>query len=209
MSQMSYTTPEYQNQSNISSTITLPSGAKVKSVTVNTGSVTFTQSGNQLNISCTGGAAERSSNYSYNYDCTASPATTSASGQQFGTRYNYEQWNGSSWVFSSSSGTEPSSISYNDGSYSGSLSKNSVSYGTPTYYSAPSNPSVGQTYNNSATSWQAFYSGTVNAIPKTCTSTGTNYFYQYLATVIYDLGRFSRFYGVSHYGRGKRGAWST
>lgn len=211
MPDLSYTTPAVANNSSFSETIQMPSGSHTSRVKVNTGNVNWNQVGNNLTMNFSGGAWAYRTSYSYTYDCTASPSSTVENGSESGTRQNYQYWNGSSWVYDYSGGDAPVSQYYNDGNYSGNLSRTSLSYGTVAYHydTEPTNPANGTVWNNSSTPWYATYSGSCNAIYKTCTGTGYTYYYQYIADILYDNGRFSRFYNVTHYGRGKRGPWST
>lgn len=86
-----------------SQTVTIPNLKKVNNATVNTGSVTHSESGNDVTVNVSGGAYTRYTSSPYYPTTTKTDSrSTSAGGDP---------------------ATLPSSISYDDGSYSGSLSK--------------------------------------------------------------------------------------
>jgi len=99
----------------------------------------------------------------------------------------YKKWNGSSWADAGSSvtGYTGSTLTYNDGSYSGTLTKiGGVTYTSGPYdYSPPSNPTVGQTYTSHYEAGFYTYSGTVTKPANDTRTYSTIYSQNYSGTV--------------------------
>lgn len=110
--QMVVNFPE-STQQNRSQTVTIPNLKSVLNVAVNTGSVTYTANGDQVTINVSGGSPVRYTTSNYTPSKTVSDSRTS------------------------STNSFPSTISYNDGIYSGTLSKSGSATSTVVSGSPP------------------------------------------------------------------------
>ena len=217
-----------------SKVVTIPNLKSVDSISVNTGTVTKTISGNDVTINCSGGTSVRQtssqpsqnatdyrtsssnsfpSSVSYNsggYSGTlytsglsyvisgsyTSGDSKTATGSQTGTETAYWEClpSGDSWFwYQYPTNTLPSTISYNDGTYSGTLSLQSTSGGAPTKTGtgtpgahATTSGSITGSYSGTVTKpssdtrvWRQDYSGTVYG------STTYTYYYAYVVTLTY------------------------
>lgn len=98
----------------------------------------------------------------YNYDFGHYETRTdskTATGSFTGYSKNTYRWNGSSWAWVSSTGTDTPSIQYNQDGYTGTLYKTGF-YKSGESGDPPSNPKVGDTYTHTDY-YTASYSGTV------------------------------------------------
>ncbi|MED4567984.1 hypothetical protein P9302_00595 [Brevibacillus agri] len=166
----SRTFPESTSQSQ-TATWTIPNLKSVNSVSVNTGTVTYTISGDTITFTLKNGSISRS------VQTGGSPADSkSISNYSPGTRYFYTNHNSAS-SGSCSYTTAPSSISYgpDSGGYSGTLSKTEGIHNYAGTCTKADGSQQTQYYANYS------YSGTVTK-PDTRTYT---YYYQYTVTLNY------------------------
>ncbi|USG67458.1 hypothetical protein NDK47_09345 [Brevibacillus ruminantium] len=154
----------------------------VKRVTVNTGSVTYSVSGETITFNLSGGAVSRRVQTGGSY----TPADTKdVTDTRTGKGYIYYKWDGANWDYSHESGQASSSISYSSGGYTGTLTRTGFERTSGiTQHPLPQNPTKGQTAVDSSFDWRATYSGPVTK-PASDTRTYADY-YQYTVTVEYE-----------------------
>lgn len=219
------------SNSSRSQTVNIPNLKTVTSVTVNTGSVSHSVSGNDVTLNVSGGSATRVENSSYTPSEYVSTTQTSSSDSfpssitvsqngitgsipKSGSSYVISgsppssdsksvsqsssatmtwrfSWTGSSWAFEDS-WVSPSSISYSQDGYSGTLSYNSYNGSIPSYPSNSAGTGLppGSTTTRS-TSSTANYSGQVTKSTSDTRTWGQGY-----AGTIYGS---TQYYSTSYY----------